>query len=113
MTQDHISTVVCCGMHMLMLHTYGYNMVSSWWLCIWAHLGSLKPVHLQGKYFQHSTLYRKCEKQNSKDKIQEADQNSLSLLGNNMVFKASAAALEKHGTAYGCMGCSVQVPVLS
>lgn len=39
-------------------------------------------------------LYRKCEKQNSKDKIQEADQNTLSLLGNNMVFKASAAALE-------------------
>lgn len=43
-------------------------------------------------------FYIKCETQNPKDKIQEADQNSLSFLGNNKVSKASAAALEKHGT---------------
>lgn len=91
-------TVVCWGMHMLMLHPCGYNMASSWSLCIWVHLCSLKPVHLQGKYFQHSMLYIKCETQNPKDKIQEADQNILSLLGNNKFSKASAAALEKHGT---------------
>lgn len=44
-------------------------------------------------------LYIKCETQNPKDKIQEADQNILSLLGNNKFSKASAAALEEHGTA--------------